>query len=227
MALTLVLGNKNYSSWSLRAWIALKVAGIPFQEIVIPLSQPHSTGHIRAFSPTGKVPVLVDGDVRIWESLAILEYVAEKFPDAGLWPAQPAPRAHARSIAAEMHAGFAALRGHCPMNFSRIVARRKLTPKVVSDVARIDTLWTDCRQRFGQGGPFLFGHFGAVDAMYASVVSRFQTYEIEVGPIARSYMDAMSALPAWCEWRDAALREPWVVAEDEVDWPDVRRVASA
>ncbi|SRR6266508_3410470 len=227
MALTLALGNKNYSSWSMRPWIALKVAGIVFDEVVIPLFEPGSAERIRSFSLAGKVPVLIDGDVRVWESLAILEYVAERFPATGLWPAEPAARAHARSIAAEMHAGFPSLRRHCPMNFWRTIARRELTPEVVADVKRIEAMWTDCRQRFGLGGPFLFGQFGAADAMYAPIVSRFDTYAIDVGPVARAYMQAVMALPAWSEWRYAALGEPWVMDRNEVDWPDVPRVALA
>jgi len=162
--------------------------------------------------------------VQIWESLAILEYLAEKFPQARLWPSDPAARARARAIAAEMHAGFVPLRRELPMNFWRPVKPRTLTAQAQANVRRIDGMWTDCRNRFGAGGPFLFGSFGAADAMYAPVVSRFQTYGVEVGPSARAYMDAVMALPAWAEWRAAALKEPWVLAEDEVDWPTVLRL---
>jgi glutathione S-transferase len=224
MALTLVIGNKNYSSWSLRPWIAMKVAGIPFAEEVISLDATDFHERVRKISGTGKVPALVDGGTHVWESLAILEYLAEKYPQACLWPAEPRARAHARSIAAEMHAGFTPLRRHYPMNVWRPIKRREPVAEVVDHVRRIDTMWTDCRTRFGEAGPFLFGTFGAADAMYAPVVSRFHTYEVDVSPVARAYMAAVMALPAWAEWYAAALQEPWVLPSDEVDWPTVLRV---
>ncbi|HEY7297194.1 MAG TPA: glutathione S-transferase family protein [Xanthobacteraceae bacterium] len=217
MPITLLIGNKNYSSWSLRPWIAMKVAGIPFEETLIPLYEPGSRERVLAVSPTGKVPALVDGDVHLWESLAILEYLAERLPGAGLWPREIRPRAHARAIAAEMHAGFAALRRHCPMNMRRATKPRELPAEVIADVRRIDALWNDCRTRFGNGGPFLFGQFGAADAMYAPVVSRFHTYGVEVGPVARCYMQAVMGLPAWAQWRAEALDEPWVMPANELD----------
>jgi len=220
----LIIGNKNYSSWSLRPWIAMKVAGIAFDEEVISLNAQDFKARVTKISGTGKVPALVDGDAQIWESLAILEYLAETHPDARLWPADPAPRALARAIAAEMHAGFVPLRRHLPMNMWRPVMPRQLTAEVESNVRRIEAMWTDCRKRYGAGGAFLFGGFGAADAMYAPVVSRFHTYAVEVGAVARAYMDAVMALPAWGEWRTAALKEPWVLQEDEVDWPTVLRV---
>jgi glutathione S-transferase len=227
MALTLVLGNKNYSSWSFRPWIALRVAGIPFEEVVIPLYEPGSKEQILKYSPAGKVPVLIDGEVRVWESLAILDYLAERFPQARLWPADVAARAHGRAIAAEMHSGFAPLRRHCPMNMWRPAKPRDLPQDVAADVRRIDAIVTECRERFGQGGgqggPFLFGSFGAVDAMYAPVVSRLNTYAIAVGAATEDYKKAMLALPAWVEWRAAALKEPWVMPNAEVDWPVVLR----
>jgi len=224
MALTLVIGNKNYSSWSFRPWIAMKVARIPFEETVISLDASDFKPRLLAISGTGKVPTLVDGDVKVWESLAILEYLAERYPDARLWPADPAARAAARAIAAEMHAGFVPLRRHLPMNLARPVMRRELPAEVQANVRRIDAMWTDCRTRYGADGAFLFGAFGAADAMYAPVVARFHTYAVEVGAVARAYMQAMMALPAWSEWRTAALAEPWLLAEDEVDWPKVPRV---
>jgi len=217
MALILVIGNKNYSSWSLRAWIAMKVAGLAFEERLYSLDAADFHERVREVSPTGKVPAVADGEVRIWESLAILEYLAEKFPGGGFWPAKPAARAHARAIAAEMHAGFAPLRSHFPMNVRRPVRRRDPTPEAEADIRRIDAIWSDCRRRFGGKGPFLFGAFGAADAMYAPVVSRFHTYAIEVSPAARGYMEAVISLPAWAEWRQAALQEPWVLPHDEVD----------
>lgn len=224
MTLQLIIGNKNYSSWSFRPWIAMKVAGIAFDEEVVSLDAKDFKGRVTRISGTGKVPALADGDVQVWESLAILEYLAEKFPDSRLWPAVPAARAHARVLAAEMHAGFVPLRRALPMNMWRPVIRRELAPDVQSNVRRIEAMWTDCRTRHGAEGPFLFGHFGAADAMYAPVVSRFHTYDVEVNAVAGAYMAAVMALPAWGEWRVAALQEPWVLAEDEVDWPKVLRV---
>jgi glutathione S-transferase len=221
MTLKLIIGNKNYSSWSMRPWIAMKVADIPFDETVISLDAPDFRAQVDAVSGTGKVPVLIDVNVQVWESLAILEYLAEKFPDKGLWPKDSAARAHARAVANEMHAGFQPLRKLLPMNMWRPVMNRDLTPEVEANVRRIEAMWTDCRGRFGAGGPFLFGRFGAVDAMYAPVVSRFHTYAVAVAPATRAYMDAVMALPAWREWHDAGVREPWVLAEDEVDWPTV------
>ena len=224
LALKLIIGNKNYSSWSFRPWIAMRAAGIAFDEEVISLDAPDFKARVGCHSGTGKVPVLIDGEVKVWESLAILEYLAEKFPKAGLWPADAAARAHARVISSEMHAGFVPLRKHCPMNMWRPVRKRELPADVAANVARIDALWTDCRARFGRGGPFLFGAFGAADAMYAPVVSRFHTYAVDVGAVARAYMQAVMALPAWAEWTAAAVKEPWVLPEDEPDWPTVLRV---
>jgi glutathione S-transferase len=223
MSLKLVIGNKNYSSWSFRPWIAMKVAGIAFDEEVISLNAADFKERVSRLSGTGKVPALADGAVNVWESLAILEYLGEKFPQARLWPADAAGRAHARAIAAEMHAGFVPVRRHLPMNMWRPVMRRELPGEVQANVRRIEAMWTDCRTRFGAGGAFLFGAFGAADAMYAPVVSRFHTYAVEVGAAARAYMDAVMALPAWHEWRTAAVAEPWVLPEDEVDWPNVLR----
>jgi glutathione S-transferase len=223
MALTLVIGNKNYSSWSLRPWIAMKVAKIPFMEIVVPLYEPGSPERVLTYSPAGKVPILIDDGMPIWESVAILEYLAEHYPAAALWPADAKARAHARAVAAEMHAGFVPLRRHCPMNIWRPAKRRELPDDVVANARRIDAIWTDCRARFGEGGAFLFGAFSAADAMYAPIVSRFHTYGIEVGAAARAYMQAVMALPAWQEWTAAALVEPWVMRGNEVDWPTVLR----
>jgi len=224
MALLLLIGNKNYSSWSLRPWIAMKVAGIPFAEQVISLDASDFKERVGRISAAGKVPALSDGETQVWESLAILEYLAERFPQAGLWPAEPAARAHARSIAAEMHAGFLPLRRHYPMNIWRPVRRREPTAEVVENIGRIEAMWSDCRTRFGQEGPFLFGAFGAADAMYAPVVSRLHTYDVDIGPVARAYMEAVLGLPAWAEWCAAAKQEPWVLPQDEVDWPTVLRV---
>ncbi len=225
MALTLVIGNKNYSSWSLRPWIAMTVAGIAFDEVVIPLYEPGSREAILKYSPAGKVPVLIDGERRIWESLAILEYLAEKFPDARLWPADASARAHARCVATEMHAGFQPLRKACTMNLWLPPKPRPQSDEVMADVARIDAVWRDCRARFGKDGAFLFGKFGAADAMYAPVVARFHSYGLPTSTTARAYMDAVMALPAWRAWHAAAMQEPWVMRHNEPDWPLVRGVA--
>ncbi len=223
MTLKLVIGNKNYSSWSMRPWIAMKIAGIAFDERVISLDDPAFKSEIYKLTPAGKVPVLIDGDRHIWESLAIIEYVAEKFPTAMLWPTDGGARAHARVICAEMHAGFAPLRRHCAMNMMRPPSKRELPPEVQSDVTRIEQIWTDCRARFGEGGAFLFGAAGAADAMFAPVVSRFHTYDIAVGPEPRAYMEAVMMLPAWSEWEKAARQETWVLPRGEIDWPNVSR----
>jgi glutathione S-transferase len=223
VTLKLVVGNKNYSSWSMRPWMAMKIAGIVFEEQLISLDDPTFKSELCKLTPAGKVPVLIDGDRHIWESLAIIEYVAEKFPNANLWPTDAGARAHARVVCAEMHAGFAPLRRHCAMNMLRPPRKRELLPEVQSDVIRIDQMWADCRARFGEGGPFLFGAAGAADAMYAPVVSRFHTYDIEVGREARAYMDAVMALAAWSEWEKAARQETWVLPRGEVDWPKVLR----
>jgi glutathione S-transferase len=223
MSLRLVIGNKNYSSWSFRPWLAMKATGIAFEETVISLEAEDFKERVMAVSGAGKVPVLIDGDIRVWETLAIMEYLAEKFPSAGLWPKDAAARAHARAIASEMHAGFLPLRRHLPMNIWRPVKVRPLDDGSKADVARIDAIWSDCRARYADGGPFLFGAFSAADAMYAPVIWRLRTYAVEVGAPARGYMEAMTALPAWNEWADAARREPWVLPHDEVDWPQVFR----
>ena len=220
----LVIGNKNYSSWSFRPWIGLKVAGIPFDEEVIALYGEASKANILQRSPAGKVPILVDGDVRVWESLAILEYLAEKFAGFGFWPEDMTARAHARAISTEMHAGFAPLREECGMNFWRPPAKRALSADAQANIARVQEIWTSARAKYGAGGPFLFGKFSAADAMYAPVVQRFVAYDIDVSAPVRTYMQAMIALPAWQKWHRAALREPWVIPKFEYDWPEVKRL---
>lgn len=207
--LLLVIGNKNYSSWSLRAWLAMKVLGIEFEERRVALYVPGAKEEIRRYSPSGKVPCLVDGAVRVWESLAILEYLAETHPQ--LWPAAPAARAMARSISAEMSAGFPSLRQHMGMNVRKHHPGKGRTPEVLQDIDRIITLWSDCRTRFGGTGPHLFGRFSAADSMYAPVVLRFRTYEVDLPPDCRAYCDAVLALPAMRAWIAAAEVEPEVV----------------
>jgi glutathione S-transferase len=215
--LTLVIGNKNYSSWSLRPWLLLRQAGIPFDEVYIPLYRPDSAAALAQWSPSGKVPALHDGDVRVWDSLAICEYLAERFPDRQLWPADATARAVARSVSAEMHSGFAALREHMSMNIRARRPGRGRTPESLADVERIQAIWTDCRARFGQGGDFLFGRFCIADAMYAPVVLRFQTYGVALKGAAKDYADAMLALPALKAWVADALTEAERIEKFEFD----------
>jgi len=211
--LVLHIGNKNYSSWSFRPWIALEAAGIPFTDHVVPFDFPAGNPAFRGLSPTGRVPVLHHGDMRVWESLAIIEYVADLFPGAGIWPEDIAARAAARAISMEMLAGFRALRGACPMNIRRPRREIDLPEGVTDDVARIEAIWKEALAR--SGGPFLFGAFSAADAMYAPVVNRFETYGLTRDETALAYMERMKAHPAWRKWEAAALAEPWVVPEDE------------
>jgi len=210
----LVIGNKNYSSWSLRPWLALRIAGIAFEEVRVPLYEAGSKAAILRHSPAGRVPVLLDGDVTVWESLAICEYAAELAPRARLWPADPAARAHARAISAEMHAGFAALRQALPMNLRAERARIPLEPAVRADVERVAAIWEECRARFGaaapagaSGGPFLFGAFTIADAMYAPVATRFHSYGVALPPVAQAYADALRALAPMREWAAAGVAE--------------------
>jgi glutathione S-transferase len=216
MALKLVIGNKNYSSWSMRPWLALRANHIAFEEIFIPLyTGDTDKQRILGFTSSGKVPALLDDDVTIWDSLAIIEYAAERFPQIRLWPEDRASRAHARSISAEMHSGFAALRNECGMNLHRPVDAITLSASARVDIARIQQIWIECRERHGKSGPFLFGAFGGADAMFAPVVHRFRTYAIEVVPEARHYMDTMMALPAFQEWTRAGLAETLVIEKFE------------
>jgi glutathione S-transferase len=218
MTLKLVIGNKNYSSWSMRPWVALKAAGIAFEEVQIPLyTGDADKQRILDVTPSGKVPALIDGEITVWDSLAIIEYAAERFPHAGLWPEHRASRAHARSIAAEMHSGFAALRNECGMNLHRPVGAKLLSDSALADIARIQQIWSDCRVRYGKSGPYLFGAVSAADAMYAPVVHRFRTYAIDVTPAVRDYMAAMNALPAFAEWTGAGLAETLLIEKFETD----------
>ena len=207
MDLTLVIGNKNYSSWSLRPWLVLKQAGIPFTEIYIPLYVGDWRERILKYSLSGKVPVLEHGTIKIWDSLAICEYLAEQFPEKQLWPADIAARAEARSVSAEMHSGFQALRQNMFMNIRRRMPNRGRTPEVAVDIERITTMWNDCRRRYAAGGPFLFGRFSIADAMYAPVALRFQTYEVALDAAAGGYMRTLLTLPALREWIAASHGE--------------------
>ena len=211
--LTLYIGNQNYSSWSLRPWLALEAAGIRFETVVIPFDFPAGNPRFREISPTGRVPVLHHGDVRVWESLAIIEYAADLFPDAGLWPKDPAERAVARAYAMEMLSGFKALRNACPMNIRREKRAIDLPDGVMDDVERIETIWREAVAR--SGGPFLFGGFTAADAMFAPVVNRFEIYDLTRNPVSLEYMDAVKTHPAFRKWQEAALKETWIVPEDE------------
>jgi glutathione S-transferase len=216
MALKLVIGNKNYSSWSMRPWLALRANHIAFEEIFIPLyTGDAAKKRILGFTHSGKVPVLLDGDITIWDSLAIIEYAAERFPQTRLWPEDPASRAHARSISAEMHSGFAALRKECGMNLHRPVGGITLSTDARADIARVQQIWIECRERYGASGPFLLGAFGGADAMFAPVVHRFRTYAIEVAPEVRDYMHTMMSLPAFQEWTSAGLAETLLIERFE------------
>lgn len=211
-AFTIVIGNKNYSSWSLRPWLALKATGQPFAEIMIALRQPDTKALILSHSPAGKVPVLKHGDLQVWDSLAICEYLAELFPEAGLWPADVRARAVARAVSAEMHAGFAALRRDLPMDMAGL-SDTTLVPgeEAKADIARVQQIWQDCRGRFGDhaedGGPFLFGRFSLADCMFAPVASRFRSYGVPLEPVSAAYVEAIHAWPAMQEWCAAAALE--------------------
>ena len=216
MTLKLVIGNKNYSSWSMRPWLALRANNIAFEEIFIPLyTGDADKQRILDVNPSGKVPALIDGDVTIWDSLSIIEYAAERFPDARLWPEDRASRAHARSISAEMHSGFMALRNECGMNLHRPVGAIALSTEARGNIARIQEIWRECRVRYGRLGPFLFGAFGGADAMFAPVVHRFRTYAIAVEPEAQAYMDTMMQLSAFQQWTREGLAETLVIAKFE------------
>lgn len=207
--LHLVIGNKSYSSWSLRPWIAMKAQGLTFRETVIGLQRPETTAEIQKYSAAGKVPVLIHGDITVWESLAIIDYLADMFPEKPWWPKAPAARALARAAAAEMHAGFSNLRNHMTMNLRVFVPTKSRPDPVNADIARIAALWNECRSRAGKDGPFLFGAFSNADAMYAPVVTRFKTYGVipTLDPVAQAYCEAVLAFPAMKEWYAGAAAE--------------------
>ncbi len=217
----LIVGNKNYSSWSLRPFMAMAMAEIPFEDKVIPFGQPIGnakfTKAIKRYSSAGLVPVLVHKGISIWDTMAIMEYLAETWPDKNLWPKNKAARALARSACAEMHSGYRNLRDACPMNLRRDIKPVPMNEGVLKEVERIEALWRQCRKAYGKGGPFLFGKFGIADAMFAPVVTRFDTFDIKVAADTQHYMNAVLATPAFHEWKAAALKEKWTVAEDEVD----------
>jgi glutathione S-transferase len=210
---TLIIGTKNYSSWSLRPWILLRHLGIPFREVVLDLDTPRFREEVARVSPTGKVPALIDGATHVWESLAIVEYACEK-AGAG-WPVDPAARAHARAIASEMHAGFLALRAACPMNARARGRRVAMTPAIAADLARIDAIWTACRKLHAASGPWLFGAYSAADAMYAPVVLRCLTYDLPLSESGRAYMATALADAHLQDWIRAAEADSHVVPADE------------
>lgn len=210
--LTLTIGDKNLSSWSFRPWFLMTQAGVPFTEDNIRLDRPESRGVLKEKSPSGLVPFLTHGDVQVWDSLAIMEYVADLFPQKALWPEDPAARAIARAISAEMHSGFSAVRTVWPMMFLREHTNHTTQAGVARDIARIDDLWTLCRKQYGekaeQGGDFLFGALSIADAMFAPVVSRFITYgPVKVSAESAAYMESIRATDAWKKWRAGAEAE--------------------
>ena len=214
---TLVIGNKNYSSWSLRPWLAMTMAGLPFKETVIPLDRPETKAAIAEYSGAGRVPVLHHGKLVIWDSMAILEYLAETFPEKKLWPVGKTARAVARAISNEMHSGFASLRNACPMNIRRVPKPVPLNDAVKADIARVESIWRDCRRKFGKGGPYLFGKFSIADAMFAPVASRFSTYSLSAEGDTNAYVATILGSPAFKLWEESAFRESWVIPADEVD----------
>ena len=212
---TLVIGNKNYSTWSLRGWLMVKAAGIDFEEQVVPLDRPETLATIKRYSPSGRVPVLLHLGLAVWDSLAIAEYLNDLKPEAGLWPDSLAARAHARSISAEMHSGFADLRTNMPMNIRATYPGKGMTQGVRADIERITGLWRDCRKRFTGATPkddgFLFGTFSAADAMYAPVVTRLRTYGVPLESDSEAYCTAILNHPAMKAWCDEAQHEPWLI----------------
>lgn len=205
------LGNKNYSSWSLRGWLVLAACGTDFEEEVIPLDLPETKARLKALSPTARVPFLRHGELLIPDSLAIAEYLAELFPKAGLWPNDRATRARARAVTCEMHSGFAALRAELPMAIREAFPGRSFSEAVQDDIARVIEIWEDCRRNFGAGGPFLFGGFTIADAFYAPVVTRFRTYGIPLPERAEAYAQAILERRDMQRWVAAAKAEPWVI----------------
>ncbi len=213
----LIIADKNYSSWSMRPYMALAMAGIAFDEKLIHFGTSNFSAKVKRISKPGLVPILQHGNLVIWDTLAIMEYLAETWPDRNLWPVNKAARAMARSLCAEMHAGFRALRSACPMNLRRPIKSVPMNDGIRSDVARLKQAWALARKTHGRGGPFLFGKFSIADAMFSPVVTRLETYAIEVSPTTRHYMNAVLATPAFHAWKAAALKEKWIVPEDEVD----------
>jgi glutathione S-transferase len=204
----LVIGSKNYSSWSLRPWLLLSAFGVAFDEVLLPLDTPEFYSRIGDYSSAGRVPVLHDGEVRVWDSLAIVEYANERWLGGRGWPADVAARATARAISAEMHSGFGALRSELPMNCRKRVKNHPTSVEARADIARVKAIWREARARHGKSGPFQVGAFGIADAMYAPVVMRFVSYDVDLDATARAYADAILALPAMQAWLAATVNEP-------------------
>ncbi|MGJ5673198.1 MAG: glutathione S-transferase family protein [Nostochopsis sp.] len=209
--LTLVIGNKNYSSWSLRPWLAMKQFGLEFQEISIPLYTPETASQLSQYSPSMKVPVLLNGNQQVWDSLAICEYLAEEFPDLHWWPEDKTARTIARCISAEMHSSFQNLRQNMPMNCRAKLPGKGIALGVQKDIDRITTIWRDCRDKFGSDGDMLFGQFTIADAMFAPIVLRFVTYDVQLDHIAKNYVEATLAMPALQEWIKAGKAEQEII----------------
>jgi glutathione S-transferase len=216
MKLALIIANKTYSSWSFRPWILMRHFEIAFDEVMVPLGQENTRAAILRYTPAGKCPALQDGLTVVWDSLAIIEYLAERFPHIAIWPRSRTARAQAGSLAAEMHSGFGSLRTSLPMNVRRKVSKLELSPEAAADAARVESAFVAARAEFGQAGHFLFCDFSAADAMFAPVVNRLHVYVVDVSAGTRLYMDRMIALPAWNDWATQAQAEPWVIDKYEI-----------
>lgn len=212
----LIIGNMNYSSWSFRPWIAMRQFGLGFEEQVVPLFSEGYKEELLNHSPAGQVPIFIHDNKTVWGSVAILEFLAELHPDKNLWSTDIALRGHARSIIGEMHSGFGALRGAIPMNVRRTPSPIDYSEDVAEDIARVDNIWSDCRNRYHEIGPFLFGDFTIADAMYAPVVSRFHVYQLPVSDTSAAYMETMMAQESWQEWYQLAAKEPWTIERLEL-----------
>ena len=211
----LAVGNKLYSSWSLRAGMLLRAFDIPFEETVIAMYKDDTTVRMYSFGPTGKVPVIQDGDITVWESLAIMEFIADKFPEKNIWPKDLEARTHARAASSEMHASFMGIRSSCPMNLTASFEPKDRGGAVDFDLARLDELWSDARTKFGAGGDFLYGEFCAADAMFMPVVTRIDTYQLDVNDSMKPYIKAMLNHPAFLQWKEEAFQEPWFLPHYE------------
>ena len=211
--LDLVIANKLYSSWSMRPWMVMHAFEIEFREIVVPLRQADSKSRLARYSPSGKVPVLIDGELAIWESLAIIEYLAENYPEKNIWPRNRELRAHARAMSNEMHGGFMPLRAGCPMNLGAKFKTPEISDGMQANLDRIESIWTEARTKHAHGGPYLFGTFSAADAMFAPVASRLDTYQLPIKPETRAYVNTVLSHPSFVAWKSAALKEPWIIED--------------